>query len=66
MDRTWELLTKAASSREERVRGQIDAQRDSGHRSGPFARLVLDEDGCSCHPGEVAVAGNDGWRTSTL
>jgi hypothetical protein len=63
MDRTWILLTKAASSRAERVRGQIDAQRDSGDRSGPFERLVLerDEDGCSCH---VAAGGTDGLQTT--
>ncbi|MBA3503091.1 MAG: hypothetical protein H0T65_22215 [Deltaproteobacteria bacterium] len=50
-ERTWQLFTKAACSMEQRVRGQVVAQRDGfGTRSGPYERIELDDGHCSCHP----------------
>lgn len=54
-ERTWQLFTKAACSRDQRVRGQVSSQRDFGSRTQPFERFDVDEGHCSCHPGEDAA-----------
>lgn len=49
-ERTWELFTKAACSRERRVTEQVASVQAHGTRTQPFPRLELDDDGlCSCH-----------------
>ena len=49
-DRTWLLFTKAACSKDQRVRRQVTAQQHVGTRSVPFEKLDLDDGLCSCHP----------------
>ncbi len=50
-ERTWQLFTKAACSRDQRVHGQVVAQRDGfGTRSQSFERVEVEDGHCSCHP----------------
>jgi hypothetical protein len=49
-ERTWQLFTKAACSRDRRVTEQVTSQASFGTRTQPFPRLELDDGDCSCHP----------------